>query len=300
MQFNTPTTKSEMYTTLDEIFNYYRIQREEYQEPVLGELILNRLEYQEQTQGQLIEKATALLAPKQEREVNELIQELNGQISAYQKEIEQIQVNAQEQIEKVNELYQESQQKIKATASKNGLINSSAYLDKITFLENQKNLQINSITQKKDAEQLVKTSAKTMLEDKLSRAENFYDSAHQKDITAKVIELTDQQDQLIREIFKYNNGLDEKEQRYRNTIYQARANLKLKYMEITVAEFSKDQLVEMGYYDDVIACVCGYYDTLVALDAYRDIANDKKLPIYLDDYYHNIVYMYGIRAGVFS
>ena len=68
-------------------------------------------------------------------------------------------------------------------------------------------------------------------------------------------------------------------------------------MNIASNFFTKDQLVEMGYYTDAIACVRAYYDTLSAVAAYQQIAHDTKVAIYLDDYYTNVVYKYKTLAG---
>ena len=99
-------------------------------------------------------------------------------------------------------------------------------------------------------------------------------------------------------MFKYNNSLDEKEQRSKNAIAQSNATLQLKYLEINSNNLSKDQLIEMGYYKDVIDCVCAYYDRLSALDAWRAISNEPKVAVYLEEYYTQIVSMYQLRAGV--
>ena len=53
----------------------------------------------------------------------------------------------------------------------------------------------------------------------------------------------------------------------------------------------------MGYYQDVIDCVCAYYDTLSAVAAYQGIAHDTRAAIYLEDYYANVVYMYRTLAN---
>ena len=63
-------------------------------------------------------------------------------------------------------------------------------------------------------------------------------------------------------------------------------------MNIASNFFTKDQLVEMGYYKDAIDCVCAYFDTLNPVTAFQQIAHDTKVAIYLDDYYSNVVYMY--------
>ena len=101
-----------------------------------------------------------------------------------------------------------------------------------------------------------------------------------------------------REVFKYNNGILEKETRYRNTIKQAEATLKLQFLEISMGEYTKDQLVDMGYYQDVIDCVTSYYDKFSAAEAFQKITDEKKLAVYLDDMYAEVIYAYRSKAGL--
>ena len=61
---------------------------------------------------------------------------------------------------------------------------------------------------------------------------------------------------------------------------------------------AKEQLVEMGYYADVVKCVMAYYNTLSPLDAYRDLSSEQQVIIYLDDYYSSVLYNYQMRATV--
>ena len=116
MQFTIPTTKEQMYAVLDEIFNYYRIQRDEYEEPELGELVLSRLEFTPLNKEQLNEKAAAFLAAEQEREINALISDINAKLTSARQTIENAGKSAEEQIEQVNELYVESEEKLKKIA----------------------------------------------------------------------------------------------------------------------------------------------------------------------------------------
>ena len=117
-----------------------------------------------------------------------------------------------------------------------------------------------------------------------------------KKVNAKIEELKQKQDETERSVFKYNNGIEEKVQKYRNTIAEANANLMLKFLEIRGGEYSKSELVEMGYYESVINCVCSYFDTLDAMTAATQIGKENKLMIYLDDYYDTVLYMYQQRA----
>ena len=112
---------------------------------------------------------------------------------------------------------------------------------------------------------------------------------HDLEIEAKALDLKDEQDKIEREVFKYNNNLDEREKRYNNSLQQTYANLKIRLLELSGREFSKEELVEMGYYRDVVNCVTAYYDSFSATVAYNDYARDTTLPIYLDDMYENIL-----------
>ena len=298
MQFNKPTTKEEMYVVLNDLFYYYRVKRAGYEEVSLKELELERLEFNPSTEEQLIEKATELLSGNREREIAEYKNSLNEQMIKTSAQITAIEESAEEQTLQVEKLYADSEEKIRVTAEKNGLINSSAYLDKLAVLENEKNLRIADIVAKKDQKISELSALINSINERINSADTFNALVFEKSVRAKVIELKDEEAQITREVFKYNNGLDEKEQRYANTILQANANLNLKFMEISMGEFTKDQLVDMGYYTDVVNCVCGYYDSLDAVTAYQDIVNEEKLTIYLDDYYSNVVYMYGAKSGL--
>ena len=298
MQFNKPTTKDEMYVILNDLFYYYRIKRNGYEEVSLKELELKRLEFINLSQEELREKAKSLLNAEHFRKVQDYKESVEEQMIALNSKINSLDGEYEKLIEKVEKLYLDSQEKLKNILEKSSLIYSSAYFDKTAVLESEKNAQIAILNSQKEEKAGELTASLAVLSQKKVDAGTRFDEEFAKEIDAKTIELLDEQEKIAREVFKYNNGLDEKEQRYANTITQTNANLNLKFMEISMGEFTKDQLVEMGYYDDVIACVCGYYDTLAPTPAYQDIANESKLAIYLDDYYMNIVYMYGVKAGI--
>ena len=300
MQFTKPTTKSKMYEVLNEIFHYYRVKRVEFEEAPLEELSLKKLSYTRSTDEKLIQKAEKLISADMEKEFNEQASKLLAEMSSLNLSVTSEEELANKHIEEIKALYDESEEKIRKQIESNGLIHTSAYTDKLTYLENERNLRISTITAEKDFKILQYNSRLFELNEKLVELENNYSSISEKAIEAKAIELRLEEEKIEREVFKYNNGLDEKEQRYKNSIIQANANRMLKYKEITVAELSKDQLVEMGYYEDVVSCVCAYYNTLDPNTAFPDINSEEKLTIYLDDYYPNVVYMYAMRSGVIT
>ena len=177
---------------------------------------------------------------------------------------------------------------------------SSIYMDKTAYLENEKNSKRAKLHE--DHTVLISSLNAQIAdcEQKLSTVESYFADIHEKQVLVKTVELKDAQDETIRQVLKYNNGLEEKRQRVKNDNIKVNANLRLKHLEIKVAPPNKDQLIEMGYYEDVIACVCGYYDTMSAISAYQKLATDTNANIYLEDYFQNVIYMYGVRAGAFS
>lgn len=299
MDFNIPTTKAGMYTILKQLFSHYRIKRDPLEETTLLPLNLSRLSYSVPTTSQLNTMAEKLVKPINQKEIMERSDKFNEQIDLCNAEIVAININFENNVKEIEDSYNESYAKFQQTAIKNGLINSSAYLEKLAKIEEAKLNKVTALTEEKNKKITELQSKLSVLTANLENVSSYFSALHLARKTAKATELLDASEQIHRDVIKYNTGLEEKEQRYKNTLAQANANLKLKYMEITLGEYSKDELVDMGYYDDVVRCVTGYYDTLSALGAYNDIIKETKLTIYLDDYYQNIIYMYGSRAGVY-
>lgn len=298
MEFTLPTTQTEMYNTLKELFYYYRIRRGGYAGISLENISLERMQFTPLTDQQLISKAEVTLAAKHEKEITEYVEKLNIELEKIVAKMDAIPTQKAELIGKTTESYAESIRKIELTIAKNGLSESSILADKITALEQSKNLRISEIDEEYYNMLVELNSQRSALEILIGNASSHFEEIHRKEIIAKTQELKDEQIEAEREVFRYNNGLDEKEKRYANTVAQTNATLEIRFLEIRSAEYTKDELIEMGYYEDVIDCVCGYYDRSDAITAYKNIVNDKKLSIYLDDYYDSILYMYKSRAGV--
>lgn len=297
MNFTTPTTKEQMYAVLQQIFHYYRIEREGFSSETLEELELDRLSFTPLTATQLSENAKTLLGGQHAREILQRKNTIEQEITEITAKKSAVTESRDAEIESINSDYAKSQEKVENQAVKNGLINSSITVDKIASLETAKNQRISEIREKA-SDKLAEYDAQIeKLNTALSQVDTYFSTAHSKDVSAKAIELKEKQDEIQRNVFKYNNTLEEKELRYRNTITQANTELKLRFMEIQAGEFTKDELVDMGYYDDVLDCVCAYYDKLEVVTAYQDIVKEKRLMIFLDDYYADTVYMYKLRAG---
>ena len=142
MEFTLPTNKTEMYNVLGEIFYYYRIRREQYEEFILPELTLERMTFTPLTDDELTVKATTMLASKHEREVIEYKNGLNERIEKLKnlKDLEETQ--REKQVESCIALYEETKEKVRKEAQRNGLLNSSIVINKLSELEEQKNKEI--------------------------------------------------------------------------------------------------------------------------------------------------------------
>ncbi len=300
MEFTKPTNKTQMYSVLKELFNYYRIKRDPFEEILLEPLNLQRMEYDKPSDSELIMRANKFVEVENLKEIMGKKQQLNQEIAVCTESLATIERNFEAEKEQIESIYAESYEKLRQTAIKNGLINTSAYLDKVAKCEREKAEKITALTLEKNQTKTNINAKIVALNQSLTSLDDEYSDLQAARITAKVEELKDARDAIEREVFTYNNGIEEKEQKHRSTLIRANANLKLKYMEITMGEYSKDELVDMGYYDDVVECVTAYYDTLDPLVAYNDLKKESQLIIYVDDFYQNLMYLYATRAGVYE
>lgn len=297
MEFQTPTNKTQLLSTLKEIFHYYRIKREEPEEVKLKPLILPTLAFSEKTEEELKEEAKKLVAASHQREKNKSKEEINEKLASLEIKIASANENTQNLIEKISELYLESQEKIREEGTVKGFATSNAVLDKISLLEEEKNQKITNAIEKNQQNIASLESQKAELIVRLSTLDEYFNSLYEKEVESKVIELNKEQLKHREEINKYNNAVSEKMQNSQNSVINAQATLMLKYKEISIPELSKDTLVDIGYYDDIIDCINSYYSLLNPQMAYQDMLNEKALMVYLDDYYQDLLYAYKIKAN---
>ncbi len=298
MEFNLPTTKEQMYAVLVELFDHYRVRKEGYEETELKDLVLERLDITEETDSELLLKAKKLLEAEHEREIKNYETELSSKVVALQEQISLLERHCVQEVASITNLYRESVSKVQNQAVKSGLLNSSIIVDKTALLEDSKNQKITQTIQEKDYQVALITAEMEELNAKLSASTEYFEAIHQKDINKKFVELCDERAKKKIEVFKYNNSLDEKEQRHANSIKEAKSSLYLRFLDIKAAEYTKDQLVDMGYFKDVINCVSAYFDTLEPLTAYQTFLAEKQLVTYLDYYYEQVALVYKLRAGI--
>ena len=82
MQYQTPTNKSELLSTIKEIYHYYRVQRIEAPQIELVTLDLPTLNFNEKTEEELIEEAKKLISASHQREKNKSIEETKEKLAS--------------------------------------------------------------------------------------------------------------------------------------------------------------------------------------------------------------------------
>ena len=297
MTFNTPKTKDELYSVLQEIFYYYRIRREVTEDLVIEPLKLDRLIAEELSDEEIREQATIALSSKHKRELLEKKKELEGELYAVEAKAEALREGKDGRLSAVSSRYNESIEKVKREAEKQGLAKTNIIIDKIAQLESSKNSALSLLENQIDGEIAEAESEATLLSARLNTLAEDMQVIFDLEITAKKEEIKKELEEKSVEVFKYNNTVWEKEQRHAGSVTQANANLQIKRSQLSAEFFSKDQLIEMGYYADVIDCVTAYYSTMTPLEAYRDLSSEAKIMIYLEEYYSQVLYLYQMRAN---
>ncbi|MBR5900420.1 MAG: hypothetical protein IKZ38_03390 [Clostridia bacterium] len=297
MEFRTPTSIDEMEEILGEIFCYYRLRREEYQKVELQPLRLSHLRYTKPSQQQIVEIATGQLAGAQKREILKYKAELSAQIKAKTALLEKRNAQLEQGVKKLEETYDNAKQKYIEWAQKRGVTSNSTVEKTLIDYDLKLVKEINAFKTPIEVEIATVEGELIDLNEKLQNADGYFDEVFQLELENKKTELSEQYDKTVRDVNKYNNSLDEKTQRYDNTIIEAGASLKLKYMQIEQEPIPKEELVRIGYYRDVINCVSSYLDTLNALDAYEVLTENKNIIAYLDDFYSTLLYAYKLRIN---
>ncbi len=297
MEYITPTTKQEMYQALKEIFYYYRIRKDSYEDFILPELTLERMSVPILTAEELRAQAQTILAPKFLKERADFTYKINTRKLEITEELKALESKRAVLISSCETEYQNAIKTANQEAQIKGLSYSSALSGKLFEIEIAYTNKINEINQSIETEREKLNAETAMLNLKLESIEDYFGATELAEINAKVLELQKEQEKAEKEAFKYNNTIEEKCQRYKGTVATTNATLRLRYLDINTEFFSKDQLIEMGYYEDVIACVCAYYNTLPALQAYQDIVNETKIAVYLDDFYQDVIFMFKSRLN---
>ncbi len=299
MAYQTPTSVTQMHQILRQIYFDYRLRIDAYEDAGLKDIVLERIQFNAKTDEELLSMARELVTPWYDQEYDKDKKSVETKIQALMEKKENLSYDTEKKKTALTEEVAKSKEEIKKEAIKKGYVNSDVMLSKIAKLEEYRLNKMEQIDV--DANQTISS-----IEEEISSLQITLDALRENlneyfenKVNAKFIELKEEQDKEEREVFKYNNSIDEKEKRSKNANISANASLKLRYLEIRSQSYSKEELVDMGYYEDVIACVRGYYDSFSnAYDAYNEFVAENKIMLYLEDYYGNLLSLYKARAGL--
>ena len=299
MEFNTPTTKEAMYTTLRSIYNYYRIQRDGYTPTTFTPLSLNRIAFTPLTDVELLSKAETLTLAKNEERKAKKKESLEKEIAAANAKISALNSAETTLTAAINSRYAASEDKLRSEASKKGFANSSVLLSEIAALESKKNAEITALGTEYAAKRADCTASISAAGSAITGLSTYCADLYTAEKNAEFTKLKDEQRETVVSVNKYNGLQDEKEQKQAISVALSNADLQLKFLALQTSSFTKEQLVEMGYYTDVVNCITGYFGTLSsAAERYTSFASESQLVFYLEDYYPDILYMYRTLAGL--
>ena len=297
MEFTIPTTKSEMFATLKTIYAFYRLHTTIYTPTLRNPLILERLSFTPLTDSQLLTQAESLILPEVAKFKIEKSESYEKELNELQTTLSKLNDEYTVIFNKIDSEYEIVKQNIKSEGVKKGLSYSSYLTEKLYEADKDKAEKIVKYQSEKSLKEAEINSKITAVTTKKTSLDSLVSDLQNKLKQAKFVELKDNQDKTEREVFKYNNSLDEREQRYVNTNISQDAELEVKFLDLTSRGFSKDALVDLGYYADVVTCISGYYNTLSAQEAYQDMRDESRLLLYLDDFYQDFLYLYKTRAN---
>ncbi len=297
MDWGTPTNHEELMNILHEIFLFYRVKKQEFYPDELKKIDLEKLPLKKKSDEELLSEATELLSGEHSREIFERKEKLNENIEKTKEELCSVEEKYEQAEKEAKEKCASEVEEYKITAARNGIINTDAYSERISELYAGLSSSISELTAQKEQRTKELNSELARLEEQASCAEEYYSALHRSEIQAKFAELKEKEEERIREIVKYNNGVEEKNVKYSNYVDQAKASQLLRYMEIRSEPLSKDELINIGYYPDVINVLKSYYDTIGAAEAYKDISKDSAMTMYLEDYHEMLLAHYKTVAS---
>lgn len=297
MEYQIPTIYEDLLQILRQVFNKYRMNIPSYEPVTLEKISLEKLPETKLEESELQEISKQLLKGEQQREIFEREQSLAKDIKVAEEKLGQLEG---EYLALKNGVIKEYETKIKAykiEAEKRGIANSTISVEKISSIYAEMQEKINLL-------ETEKSQTKTKLQETIARlslqkegVKEYYKSLHESEIASKTAELKSKESERQIEVIKYNNQVEEKMVKHANQVEQTQLTSALKYFELKIQPMSKDELIDVGYYEEVLYYVKGYLDTMTASNAYRELLDRAELITFLDDFYEETLSLYKFLAN---
>lgn len=297
MDFELPTTKEELKTVLAELFDYYHHYKGEYEGQPLEVLELDKLTFTEKSESAWRTELSALLDKREAAESAEKCAPHRAEYEKYLALYEADDTKKQEDLLSAEEEYEKKLARLRAEAAERNIGQSSAYLNLLAALESEYEEKRDKIGRESAARKAEYARAMALAEFNVEETQNCVAKKYEAELETAVAEALREQREYVDAALKYNNTVEEKLVKSRNDKAKAESALKLQYLEITARGVTDEELLELGYYTDVIRAVDGYYYTVPAAAAYDDFVADPDMPIYLGSFYNEILYKYQLRKN---
>ncbi len=296
MDIKIPSTREEMVNTLEEIYYFFRREKAVYEEIEFIPLNLWRMDEKSKTEEELESEAKLNLSAEHLREIKKESRLILDEIELTKEKIAELKTLEEEELKLTDEEFEENKADINSSASKNGLTGSDVVAIKIFDLYKEKNCKKAEIKQKYFSLKVELSAKIKLLEEKLELVPEYYSDIHLAEVEKEKKKLKKEDEERVAVASRFNSGIDEKEQEYKNKILETNAKIKIDFLSIENRDYSKEELIQMGYYKSVVKCVSGYFNKLEALEAYHQFCDETRLVYYLDHYYETMLNSYRIKA----
>ncbi len=292
MEYKKPETEKELLSTLNSIYKYYRLRKDPYSEPDLPLINLQEISYEKMTDEEIEAYARELLLGEQQKEILQRKEDLQKEIKEKKSLIEQCSCTLQEKQKAVINNYEEKIKSLEQDGEKNGLIKSNVIMRNKAKLFAERDEKVKELTVNAEEEICALKSEIASLEEQEKGVEEYFAKTHQSALSSKVAELKQKQYDFMIEVLKYNNSVQEKNVKYANYIENTKANLQVKYIEIRTTPYTKEDLIDLGYYGEVVDCISEYYKRFDDSTVYSEFSACPKLMLYLEDFYETMCTYY--------
>ena len=300
MAYATPTTKTEMYDILNEIYIDYRVRKEPFEALELENIVLNKLTYSPKSYETKKTEAEVYVQPWYDDTYESMQKEISRNKLALTSQKENVLENKTKQIAQIKLHYEDLQTQLEEKALHYGYNSSELLINEINELKSQLAQELARIEEEyaykinKIDEEIAELKVE---ENQLNtRLSNLFNNR----VSARMLEIQEAEKQLEMSIIKYNNDIEEKMQKSRNSNLNANANLRIKHIEIQAKGYTKEELIQRGYYTHMIDCVTAFYTSSYfssPYNAYVDLLNEVQLIVYIDEFYSDVLELFRVRAG---
>ena len=289
-----------MYEILNEIYIDYRIRKEPFEALELENIVLDKLTFSPKSYDTKKTEAQVYVQPWYDDTYESMQKEISRNKYGLIKQKESVLENKNIQVAQVKLHYKDLQTELEEKALHYGYNSSELLINEINELKSQLAKELERIEEEytdkinKIDEEI---SEITVQESQLNaRLTNLFNHR----VSARMLEIQEAEKQLEMSIIKYNNDIEEKMQKSRNSNLNANANLRIKHIEIQAKGYTKEELIQRGYYTQMLDCVSAFYSSdyfETPYLAYIDLLDEVQLIVYLDEFYSDLLELFRVRGA---